>query len=128
MQDLGQLRELLARSDPEVIMPLSSTPPLSQTVILTLLHRLAAVLGETPLVDESFKSTLWWLERAALVLDPSDPLISQYVTRVAKTVQQALNSTHYRLTAREPYPTAEPQAMNAARTINVIRETLVMKC
>jgi hypothetical protein len=38
-QDLRQLRELLARSNPEVIMPLKGQPPLSQAVILTLVHR-----------------------------------------------------------------------------------------
>lgn len=39
MQDTRQLRELLARSNPEVIMPLKGSPPLSQAVILTLVHR-----------------------------------------------------------------------------------------
>ena len=38
-QDLRQLRELLARSNPEAIMPLKGNPPLSQAVILTLVHR-----------------------------------------------------------------------------------------
>lgn len=38
-QDLKQLRELLARSNPEVIMPSSGAGPLSQAVILTLVHR-----------------------------------------------------------------------------------------
>ncbi len=38
-QDLRQLRELLARSNPEVIMPLKGQSPLSQAVILTLVHR-----------------------------------------------------------------------------------------
>ncbi|SRR6266404_2696408 len=38
-QDIRQLRELLARSNPEVIMPLKGSPPLSQAVILTLVHR-----------------------------------------------------------------------------------------
>jgi hypothetical protein len=38
-QDTRQLRELLARSNPEVVMPLKGSPPLSQAVILTLVHR-----------------------------------------------------------------------------------------
>jgi hypothetical protein len=38
-QDPRQLRELLARSNPEVVMPLNGPGPLSQAVILTLLHR-----------------------------------------------------------------------------------------
>jgi hypothetical protein len=38
-QDLRQLRELLARSNPDVVMPLKGQSPLSQAVILTLVHR-----------------------------------------------------------------------------------------
>ena len=38
-QDTRQLRDLLSRSNPEVIMPLKGQPPLSQAVILTLVHR-----------------------------------------------------------------------------------------
>lgn len=38
-QDLKQLRELLARSSPDVIMPNNGAGPLSQAVILTLVHR-----------------------------------------------------------------------------------------
>lgn len=38
-QDSKQLRELLARSNPEIVMPLNGPGPLSQAVILTLLHR-----------------------------------------------------------------------------------------
>ena len=69
--DLKQLRELLARSSPEVIMPTNGPGPLSQAVILTLVHRLAAAIGETPPVDEAFKSSLWWLQRAATTLNTS---------------------------------------------------------
>ena len=119
-QDLRQLRDLLGRSNPEVIMPVNTTPPLSQAVILTLVHRLAAALGETPPVDESFNSTLWWLLRAASVLNPSDPLISPYVTRVVPSVQQVLNTTKQRLMILP----GGPQAIDAARTITDVQETL----
>ena len=39
MQDVKQLRELLARSNPEVVMPTNGPGPLSQAVVLTLVHR-----------------------------------------------------------------------------------------
>jgi hypothetical protein len=42
-QDARQLRELLARSNPEIIMPMKSAPPLSQAVILTLVHRVSTL-------------------------------------------------------------------------------------
>lgn len=121
-QDLRQLRELLARSNPEMVMPLNGAPPLSQAVILTLVHRLAAALGETPPVDDNFKSSLWWLQRAASVLNPSDPLISPYVTRVVPSVQQVLNSTKQRLMILPG-----PNLGDAVRAIADVQETLNKK-
>ena len=44
-QDLKQLRELLARSNPEIIMPSNGPGPLSQAVILTLVHRVSNFAG-----------------------------------------------------------------------------------
>lgn len=38
-QDSRQLRELLARSNPDAIMPMKGNGPLSQAVVLTLVHR-----------------------------------------------------------------------------------------
>lgn len=38
-QDARKLRELLARSNPEIVMPLKGPGPLSQAVVLTLVHR-----------------------------------------------------------------------------------------
>ena len=38
-QDVRQLRELLSRSNPEIVMPLNGPSPLSQAVMLTLVHR-----------------------------------------------------------------------------------------
>lgn len=40
-QDTRQLRELLARSNPEIVMPSGSSGPLSQAVVLTLVHRVS---------------------------------------------------------------------------------------
>ena len=40
-QDSRQLRELLGRSNPEIVMPLNGPGPLSQAVVLTLLHRVS---------------------------------------------------------------------------------------
>lgn len=40
-QDPKQLRELLARSTPEVVMPLDRKGPLSMAVILSILHRVS---------------------------------------------------------------------------------------
>jgi hypothetical protein len=52
-QDLRPLRELLARSNPEIVMPLKGPSPLSQAVILTLVHRVRLFLrlGDRLLMD-----------------------------------------------------------------------------
>lgn len=44
-QDTRQLRELLARSNPEIVMPSSGTGPLSQAVVLTLVHRVCSLVA-----------------------------------------------------------------------------------
>ncbi|KAI0361950.1 hypothetical protein OH77DRAFT_6284 [Trametes cingulata] len=121
-QDTRQLRELLARSNPEIVMPLNGPSPLSQAVMLTLVHRLSTIIGETPPVDESFKVALWWLQRAATVLNTNDPLISPYVARVIPNVQQMLNSTKQRLSI---LPGGQP--MEAPRTISEIQDILNRK-
>jgi len=96
-QESRQLRELLGRSNPDVIMPLNSAGPLSQAVILTLIHRIAAAVGDISPVDDFFKSGLWWMQRAISVLNANDPLISPYVGRVLPSVQGMLQTTRQRL-------------------------------
>ncbi|KAI0064686.1 hypothetical protein BV25DRAFT_1799983 [Artomyces pyxidatus] len=122
-QDLRQLRELLARSNPDIVMPLNGPPPLSQAVILTLVHRLGAAIGESAPVDESFKSSLWWLQRAAMVLNTNDPLISPYVARVLPNVQQMLNTTKQRIAILP----GGPQLLETARSISDIQDVLSHK-
>jgi hypothetical protein len=122
-QDPKQLRELLARSNPEIVMPLNGPGPLSQAVILTLLHRLAGIVGETPPIDEAFKSALWWLQRAATVLNINEPLISPYIARVVPNVKAMLNSTKQRLAILP----GGPQLVDSARTITEIQDILVRK-
>ncbi|THG95333.1 hypothetical protein EW026_g6298 [Hermanssonia centrifuga] len=121
-QDTRQLRELLARSNPEVVMPMQGHCPLSQAVVLTLVHRLSAVIGETPPADESFKSSLWWLQRAVATLNTNDPLISPYVGRVMPSVQQMLNTTKQRLAILPGGP-----LMDTARTISDVQDMLARK-
>ncbi|KAI0670515.1 hypothetical protein C8Q78DRAFT_975321 [Trametes maxima] len=120
-QDTRQLRELLARSNPEIVMPLNGPSPLSQAVMLTLVHRLSTIIGETSPVDESFKVSMWWLQRAATALNTTDPLISPYVARVMPSVQQMLNTTKQRLSIL-PGPPIE-----ATRTISDIQDILTRK-
>jgi len=122
-QDTRQLRELLARSNPEVVMPLKGQPPLSQAVILTLVHRLAGAIGESAPVDESFKSSMWWLQRAATVLNTNDPLIAPYIARVLPSVQAMLNTTKQRIAILP----GGSQVLETARQISDVQEVLSHK-
>ncbi|KAG1835694.1 hypothetical protein EV424DRAFT_1358313 [Suillus variegatus] len=122
-QDPKQLRELLARSSPEVVMPMDRKGPLSMAVILSILHRLATIIAETPPVDEAFKSSLWWMQRTATVLNINEPLIAPYVARVVPNVKATLNTTKQRLTILP----GGPQTMDAARTISEILDILGRK-
>jgi hypothetical protein len=122
-QDRGQLRDLLARSNPEVVMPANGQGPLSQAVVLTLLHRLAAAVGETSPADESFKSLLWWLQRTAATLKHNDPVISPYLDRVLPSVQQMLSTTKQRFAL---LPGGQP-LIDTTRTISEIQDTLTRR-
>jgi len=122
-QDPRQLRELLSRSAPEVVMPLNAPGPLSQAVVLTLLHRLAAVVSESPPHDENFKQSLWWLQRSASALNTNDPLISPYIARVVPNVQQMLNTTKSRCAILP----GGPQLVDAVRSLSDIQDTLSRK-
>ncbi|TCD61419.1 hypothetical protein EIP91_008453 [Steccherinum ochraceum] len=121
-QDSRQLRELLARSNPDLVMPLNGGGPLSQAVVLTLVHRLSQLIGEIPPSDETFKSSLWWLQRASTILNTSDPLISPYVSRVMPSVQSMLNTTKQRLAILPGQP-----LMETARAVADIQDQLARK-
>jgi len=95
--DPKAIRDLLARSPPDVVLPVGQTSPLSQTVILALVHRLALSLVELSPADDAFKNTLWWLQRSAYSLKPSDNIIAPYIGRVLQTAQSTLNTTMQRL-------------------------------
>jgi hypothetical protein len=121
-QDPKKLRDLLQRCSPSVIMPTNTPSPLSQAVILTLVHRLSSSLAELSPVDENFKSGLWWLQRAALTLSTSDPVIAPYVNRVLQTAQATLGTTASRLSILPGASLMETNAM-----ISQIQQTLASK-
>jgi len=95
--DQKQIRDLLARSPPDVVLPVGQTSPLSQTVILALIHRLALSLTELSPADDAFKNTLWWLQRCAYSLKPNNIVIAPYINRVLQTAQNTLSTTIQRL-------------------------------
>ncbi|KAK7440206.1 hypothetical protein VKT23_017148 [Stygiomarasmius scandens] len=123
-QDISKLRELLARTNPELIMPVNGQPLVSQAVILTLVHRLSAAVGETSPTDESFKTSLWWLQRSVSLLRPEDKLITDFIPRVIPNVQALLNTTKQRLTIPVP---GGPPTLDIARNISDVQETLRRK-
>ncbi|KAF9001924.1 hypothetical protein BDQ17DRAFT_1357730 [Cyathus striatus] len=122
-QDAGKLRDLLSRTNPELVMPLNGSSLVSQAVILTLLHRLSAVVGESAPNDESFKTSLWWLQRSVAVLRPEDKLITDFIPRVVPNVQHLLTTTKQRLGILP----GGPSTVETVRTISDIQETLKRK-
>ncbi|KAF9567613.1 hypothetical protein CPC08DRAFT_740144 [Agrocybe pediades] len=121
-QDPSKLRDLLSRTNPDLVFPLNGTPLVSQAVILTLVHRLSAVIGETAPNDENFKTSLWWLQRVSNLLRPDDKLISDFIPRVIPTVQQSLNTTKQRLAILPGLGT-----IDTARQLSEIQEGLRRK-
>ncbi|KAJ7090254.1 hypothetical protein B0H15DRAFT_255005 [Mycena belliarum] len=122
-QDLSKLRDLLARTNPELILPLNGPALVSQAVVLTLVHRLSAVISETPPNDESFKNALWWLQRSAALLRPEDKLITDFIPRVLPGVQTSLIATKQRL----PLAPGGPPTLEIARNITEVQDILRRK-
>ncbi|KAF7295306.1 hypothetical protein MIND_01069900 [Mycena indigotica] len=122
-QDPTKLRELLSHTNPELIMPLNGPTLVSQAVILTLVARLSAVLSETATGDESFKNTLWWLQRTAALLRPEDKLITDFIPRVLPGVQTSLIATKQRL----PLVQGGPPTLEIARSVTDVQEILRRK-
>ncbi|KAJ3889320.1 hypothetical protein GG344DRAFT_51895 [Lentinula edodes] len=123
-QDTNKLKELIASTDPELIIPLNGTPLVSQAVILTLVHRLSSIIGETNASEEIFKTSLWWLQRLVSILRPEDKLITDFIPRLIPNVQVSLNTTKQRLTI--PIP-GVPPTVDVARTISDIQDNLRRK-
>ncbi|KAF9452878.1 hypothetical protein P691DRAFT_803161 [Macrolepiota fuliginosa MF-IS2] len=121
-QDAAKLQDLLVHTNPDLIMPLSGPCLVSQAVILTLVHRLSAVVGETQPGDESIKNSLWWLQRAVAVLRPDDKLIIDFIPRVVPNVQQLLITTKQRLGILPG-----PSTIDAVRNISDIQDVLRRK-
>ncbi|KAJ7771739.1 hypothetical protein B0H16DRAFT_1660701 [Mycena metata] len=122
-QDASKLRELLAHTNPELIMPLNGPTLVSQAVILTLVHRLSAVISETPPNDEAFKNALWWLQRTSALLRPEDKLITDFIPRVLPGVQTSLVATKQRL----PLAPGGPPTLEIARSITEVQDILRRK-
>ncbi|KAJ4488438.1 hypothetical protein J3R30DRAFT_3792845 [Lentinula aciculospora] len=123
-QDTNKLKELIISTDPELIIPLNGTPLVSQAVILTLVHRLSSIIGETNASEEIFKTSLWWLQRLVSILRPEDKLITDFIPRLIPNVQVSLNTTKQRLTI--PIP-GVPPTVDVARSISDIQESLRRK-
>lgn len=109
--DHKQLRDLLTRTPPDVVLPVGQTSPLSQTVILALIHRvrccqlhasrsrscsnpgsssqLGLSLTELSPADDAFKTTLWWLQRSAYSLNPNDNVIGETAYRRSNSLPES---------------------------------------
>ncbi len=128
-QDPSKLRDLLARTNPDLVLPLNGTPLVSQAVILTLIHRvsdrltivigictyhflskLSAVIGGPDILpsDDMFKSSLWWLQRVSNLLHPE---VCTYILVVRCYIYPAFQGqTHFRFyTPSDPDCPTVPQ-------------------
>ena len=66
---------------------------------------------------------MWWLQRAAQVLNTNDPLIAPYIARVLPSVQAMLNTTKQRIAILP----GGSQVLETARAISDVQEVLSHK-
>ncbi|WWC64793.1 uncharacterized protein I303_107405 [Kwoniella dejecticola CBS 10117] len=88
-------------------LPTNGKSPLSQAVLLTLLHRLAIVLSEIPGSHSMFAQVAGWERRTAILIDPKDQNIAGYIARVLSVVQGQLNTV---LNNLQRYPDQNTQS------------------
>ncbi|KAG6869084.1 hypothetical protein C0993_003404 [Termitomyces sp. T159_Od127] len=120
-EDLRDLQRLLSRMNADVVMPLDRPGPLSQPVILTAMHRLAATVCATPPNDESFKSAMWWLQRGIKVLDPKEQIVMDYLPNVVPGIYTHLNMTKQRLGLPGGPPTLEKARSSVNDALEMLR-------
>ncbi|KIR36671.1 hypothetical protein I352_01630 [Cryptococcus deuterogattii MMRL2647] len=73
-------------------LPVSGKSPLSQAVLLTLLHRTSIAIAEIPAQHPLFPHLVTWIRRTVNLLDPSDPNIKEYIVRLHPVVQTHLSN------------------------------------
>ncbi|OXG43137.1 hypothetical protein C359_01528 [Cryptococcus neoformans Bt120] len=73
-------------------LPVSGKSPLSQAVLLTLLHRTSIAIAEIPAHHPLFPHLVTWIRRTINLLDPSDPNIKEYIVRLHPVVQTHLSN------------------------------------
>ncbi|KAG6817085.1 hypothetical protein H0H87_012853 [Tephrocybe sp. NHM501043] len=120
-EDLRDLQRLLLRTNADVVMPLDRPGPLSQPVILTAMHRLAAIVCATPPNDESFKSAMWWLQRGIKVLDPKEQIVMDYLPNVVPGIYTHLNMTKQRLGLPGGPPSLEKARSSVTDALEMLR-------
>ncbi|KAG6832704.1 hypothetical protein H0H92_012276 [Tricholoma furcatifolium] len=120
-EDLRDLQRLLLRTNADVVMPLDRAGPLSQPVILTVIHRLAAIVCATPPNDESFKNAMWWLQRGIKALDPKEPIVMDYLPNVVPGIYTHLNMTKQRLGLPGGTPTIDKARSSVSDTLEMLR-------
>ncbi|WVR09594.1 hypothetical protein IAU60_006666 [Kwoniella sp. DSM 27419] len=103
----------------EYCLPLQGKSPLSQAVLLTLLHRLAIALVEVSPAQPIFVHIATWEKRTAALIDPRDPNITGYITRVLNVVQTLLGQAMGNL-QRYPADLNTQNHLNAVRSIQEV--------
>ncbi|KAF5386777.1 hypothetical protein D9615_001668 [Tricholomella constricta] len=120
-EDLRDLQVLLGRMNADVVMPLDRPGPLSQPVILTAMHRLAALVCASPPNDESFTNAMWWLQRGITVLDPKEQIVMDYLPNVVPGIYTHLNMTKQRLGLPGGPPSLEKARASVSEALAMLR-------
>ncbi|WVF67284.1 hypothetical protein IAT40_002034 [Kwoniella sp. CBS 6097] len=107
----------------EYCLPTQGKSPLSQAVLLTLLHRLAIALTELTPGHPAFAQVAGWERRTVALLDPKDANITGYISRVLSVVQGLLGQV---LSNLQRYP-ADPATQSHVHAIRGILDIVAHK-
>ncbi|WRT70042.1 uncharacterized protein IL334_007036 [Kwoniella shivajii] len=107
----------------EYCLPNQGKSPLSQAVLLTLLHRLAIVLSEIQSTHSMFAQVVGWERRTALLVDPKDQNIASYISRVLSVVQSQLTMVMNNL-QKHPEPNTQSHMVAVSNIMEVLRQKI----
>lgn len=125
-QTTGATLQLVHDNAPRTdqILPLPpSKSPLSQAVLIALVHRVALALAEVPPHEPIFQTAAMWERRAVVLIDARDPSIAGYLPRVVPVVTGALQQVVNSL-SRMPDPMSQAHVGVLRGTLEVINSKL----
>ncbi|KAL7411443.1 hypothetical protein BDY24DRAFT_443082 [Mrakia frigida] len=133
--DPNALPAMISRISPQALDQMlppdnsQAASPLSQTLILTLVHKFTDLLSKTNLQSSLFPTALLFIQRASRFLDPRDPVVAPYSSRVLSVVLSTLSKIEESVVrSAGTGEIGERERENVVRMLRGVMNELASKC